>query len=501
MRRILPILCLGVLACPGSTPSDETTGTGTGSSTSASTSDGAADDGTSAADTSGDADSSGSGTDTGVDTSTTDQQLAIFYAEHGGRDALPEHYVLALEALLYAQDEIEAGDRAAARARIDGVFEQIPLYADTWDQQLFFDGSNIGHPVAYYGLRMLDQVLEIGPTPSSGTLDWTVVVAPCADVTRPTLPDLEAETVPLDIAPEILADDGARLFLVTQLVRRWMEAITGGLEVQLTVHTLQSCTTVDYTDDGSVIVSYPDAQGMVAAVPDEIADRTDLWWVVAPSGVPGDGSGYDRHFITGGMGGVGSKPLFLSDDAWFTRKPEHLGSGAYTEAELRAYQPQWFQHEFMHHVFRTWPQFGLEDTPHQWFDRSIWPEDFEGRWEPDYYYEAIAKRLLDADPSLADGLSAPEPVDPVALGGDAIAGSYERAPVENGWHSVTVSVVSANMLTWSNAAGASWSLELRDAGLWSGEDCPYGVQELDVEADGEMVTGLWFGGERYGRTR
>ncbi|MCH9684906.1 MAG: hypothetical protein K0V04_25950 [Deltaproteobacteria bacterium] len=46
----------------------------------------------------------------------------------------------------------------------------------------------------------------------------------------------------------------------------------------------------------------------------------------------------------------------------------------------------------------------------------------------------------------------------------------------------------------------SWSLELRDLGLWTGEDCPYGAQEVEVEAAGDTVTGLWFGGERYGRT-
>ena len=142
------------------------------------------------------------------------------------------------------------------------------------------------------------------------------MVAPCADVTRPTLPDLHPETVRLDLAPEILADDARRLHQVTALFRRWVHAITGGLEVELVVAELEGCTTVDYTDDGSIIVSYPDAASMVASVPDDIADGTDFWWVVAPSGVPGDGSGYGRHFITGGMSGVGAGlPLFLSDDA------------------------------------------------------------------------------------------------------------------------------------------------------------------------------------------
>jgi hypothetical protein len=285
----------------------------------------------------------------------------------------------------------------------------------------------------------------------------------------------------------------------TDLFRHWVRAITGGMEVELVVHEMTECTTVDYTDEGDVIVSYPDAEGMVSTVPDEIADATDFWWVVAPSGVPGDGSGYDRHFITGGMGAIGTGlPLFLSDDGWFTRKPEHLGSGPYSEIELRAYQPQWFQHEFMHHLFRTWPEFGLEATGHMWFDLSTWPDDFEGLWEPDYYAEAINKRLLTAEPSLAEGLSAPEYVDFGTIDSDVLVGEYRREPVENPWHEVTISHTSGD-LRWTNAAGAGWALDIIDDALWTTEECPYGVQEITVEGDESAIVGLWFSGELYQR--
>ena len=50
----------------------------------------------------------------------------------------------------------------------------------------------------------------------------------------------------------------------------------------------------------------------------------------------------------------------------------------------------------------------------------------------------------------------------------------------------------------TNAAGASWSLEIRDDGLWAGPDCPYGEQAIPVEVDG-VVQVLWFGGEAYRR--
>lgn len=429
----------------------------------------------------------------------TATQLAEFYALHGGRDAFDDHHVAALEALLHAEDELAAGDRSAAQARIDRIFETMPLSDPIWREGLPLGQAFVGDPVAYYGLRMLRQVVEQGDVPTTGRLQLTAVVAPCADVTRPTLPELSPETVRLDLAPEILEDEGRRLQLVTALFRRWVHAMTGGLEVDLVIHELLDCTTVGYTDDGSTIVSYPDAAAMVASVPDGVAAGTDLWWVVAPSGVPGDGSGYGRHFITGGMGGIGAGlPLFLSDDAWFVRKPEHLGDGAYTEAELRAYQPQWFQHEFMHHVFRTWPEFGLEESGHQWFDRSTWPEDFVGVWEADYYAEAVEKRLLAASPSLAEGLTAPELGDPAVLTVEALVGSYQRRPVLNDWHDVTVSDDEGELF-WRNAAGVRWPLELRDGGLYTGPECPYGVSEVVVESDGEQVTTLWFTGEAYQR--
>ena len=430
---------------------------------------------------------------------STAEQLESFYTQHGGRNAFPPHQVDALEALLYGQDDLQAGDWSSAQQRVNAIFETMPLYDSIWTTDLGYDGINIGTPVAYYGLRMLEQILSLGEQPETGTLTMTAVVAPCATVTRPTLPDLEPETVELDIAPEILVNDARVLELSTQLFRRWVEAITGGLKVDLRVFEMTECTTVDYTDDGAIVLSYPDSYGMIESVPSEIARDTDFWWVVAPSGVPGDGSGYNRHFITGGMGGYGAgRPLFLSDDAWFTRKVEHLGSGPYSEVELRAYQPQWFQHEFMHHLYRTWPEYGLEDTGHQWFDLSTWPSDFVGIWEPDYYYESITKRLLQATPPMAEELAAPNYLSMSTLSEDLLLGSYQRQPVLNAWHNVAV-VLENNQLWWQNEAGVRWQLEIRDDQLWAGPDCPYGEQELLVGGEGTTVTGLWFGGEEYKR--
>ena len=84
-----------------------------------------------------------------------------------------------------------------------------------------------------------------------------------------------------------------------------------------------------------------------------------------------------------------------------------------TEVERRQWWAKWTMHEMYHYLFRIYHnEFGLENTSHQWFNRSAWPEDFVGRYfifidqtifcfysryENDYFHEALHKRLLKAE--------------------------------------------------------------------------------------------------------
>jgi hypothetical protein len=432
--------------------------------------------------------------------SDTAAQLAAFYGTYGGRAAFPPLHRDALEALLAAEDAVSAGDLGTADAAIESVFAQVPRGDAGWwlNPADGTGGSNIGHPVAYYGLRMLEQVVDLGLPAEQGVLDMTIVVAPCAQVRRPG-PDLEPEVADVEVHPALLEDAARRLFLSTHLFGQWVRAITRGLRLAITIHVLEGCTQVDYRDDGGNIFSYPDGQAMIDAVDRRLAARTDLWMVVTPTGRGPAEDDIGRRYVTGGMGlSNDGRPLFLSDDVWFVRKPHHLGAGEWTEAELRSYHPQWFQHEFMHHLFRAWPQFRLEVDGHDWFDRDFWPDDFVGLHEPDYYAEALTRRLLGATPSLADGLQAPEIGDATGLGAAELVGAYRREPVENPWHEVTVAR-DGDGLRWHNAADVSWALHLEDGDLRTGEDCPYGVQSLGVEVQAGRVVALWFGGEAYRR--
>jgi hypothetical protein len=286
--------------------------------------------------------------------------------------------------------------------------------------------------------------------------------------------------------------------MVTQLWREWVHAITGGTEVELTVVNTGRCTTVDWSGRGNDAYStYADQADMLASAPQDIAEETDFWWIVAPSGVPGDGSGFDQAFISGGMGLDGTKPIFLSDDAWFTRKAVHLGQGAYTEAEARAYLPQWFQHEFMHHIFLTWPEFGLEDDFHQWHDRTTWPADFTGSWETDHYAESIDRRLMDATPSLAVRLQAPESINYDTLEAADLAGQYVRLPIVDGWHKVTVMAVTDSELSGSNEADWTWSFEIGPDGVWALPGAPHGLLQLFPNASDAEFVSLAYRNETY----
>jgi hypothetical protein len=284
----------------------------------------------------------------------------------------------------------------------------------------------------------------------------------------------------------------------TALFRNWVKAITGGLEINLSFVQIDNCTNVNFNYDGVNVFSYPDTHNMINSVSESISEETDFWWVIAPSGVPGDGSDFDIQgdFITGGMGLYGpGLPVFISDDAWFTRKPEHMGVGDYNEIEIMAYMPQWFQHEFMHHLFRKWNEFGLEESGHQWFDRSTWPSDFIGVYESDYYAESIRKRFLNSSPSLSEGLKAPEKIS-LESNSSIILGNYRREPVENLWHEVNITTNNGQFY-WNNSAGVSWTLEIINGLLYSGDDCPYGIQELYVISAGGVVTEIYFNNEPH----
>ncbi|WP_144394247.1 DUF5011 domain-containing protein [Pleionea sediminis] len=419
------------------------------------------------------------------------------------RSDFRDSYLKAIEAFIYAEEALKEQDYSSAKTIVENVFQEQPLYDNIWRNGAADFGLHNGDPVAYYGLRMIDKITQELPLDDTGTLQLTAVIVECSQVTRPINTDYELETVNLDVDERLLANDYKALREATYLFRQWIKAITQGLAVELVIHRQEECTTTsfDRNEAAGFITSYPNTSEIISRVPNEIAKATNIWLVISPSGVQGDGTGYP-YWITGGMGlSPKGTPLIIGDDLWFVRKPVHLGSGEWTPVERRVYHPQWFQHEFMHHIYRTWPEFQLEIEGHDWFNRAFWPDDFEGRWEPDFYWESIEKRLMNANPSLSDGLNISDWVggDINELGFDALLGSYERRPVTNGYHEVEI-VKNGDSYFWTNAAGVEWLLYEEDGKLRVNSS--YGNLEIIIKlSDSDAIEALHFNGEPYVSTQ
>ena len=66
--------------------------------------------------------------------------------------------------------------------------------------------------------------------------------------------------------------------------------------------------------------------------------------------------------------------------------------------------------------------------------------------------------------------------------GPSIAGDYQRNPVQNNWHLVTI-VEEAEQIWWTNNAGIRCPLAWNDGQLMADASCPYGAIEIGVTPD------------------
>ena len=84
----------------------------------------------------------------------------------------------------------------------------------------------------------------------------------------------------------------------------------------------------------------------------------------------------------------------------------------------------------------------------------------------------------------------------------ALLGTYRRLPVQNSYHTGSISEVDGT-LTWTNKAGVSWPLypDMETATLHTDESNPYyqtyGFRAFFLEMADDTILGFWFQGERY----
>ncbi len=454
--------------------------------------------------------------------------LDNFFDSHGGRSAFSPHYVQALTTFFEVEYRYDQGQYKEGQDLLAKIWQQYPKGdAVWWRAGSSAKGTNVGNPVAYYGLRMLEEMLrfQLSTTkPAKSTeLVLTVVLADCLQGTQATtmkeLEEGKGKNVTLKLQSALRHNQYAVVKESLKLFRQYVLAITGGrLSLSVELVEISSCVTGKTTAKPLRTAGLHSVAELWPSIPAEVKRKTSWWWVIYPSLVPNQYPDFKTtEFITGGMG-VGpnaNSPCFIVDDQWLLRKPPHLGQGAYSSLERRVYLPQWLQHEFFHHLFRIYPSFGLEKTGHQWFDRKTWPSDFVGSFEPDYYAEALAKRLQtgQAKPPMHIHLRYEEP--PVslykAITENDILGTYLREPKTNNWHQGTIER-SGGSLRWKNLAGVSWTLTLEpnEGGLLTGPTCPYRntpggrIFKFALQRDKNgnytpKLLGFYFNGELYRR--
>ncbi|MFT7485392.1 MAG: hypothetical protein ACI9F9_001242 [Candidatus Paceibacteria bacterium] len=419
-------------------------------------------------------------------------------------------------------------DEPGAQQILDSLWQSHPTGGPGWGNlptKPF--GINIGSPPCYYGLRMLSDTVDWrvqsgvqGMTAPRSVRFTVVMVGQSHGIEPRNLAELNAGTgIPVvhTIDSSLRNHDFRIVRESLDLFEEYVFAMTdGNLSVDTQMLWLPSADLAvrAYISQGRYIAAPENAADVWGMLSESVKSETDWWWLIYPSHVPEQYPDFQNsEFVTGGMGtGIqGTSPLFLIDDRWLVRKPPHIGTGKYSVVERRAYLPQWLQHEFFHHLFRTYPEFGLEDTPHQWFDLSTWPPDFVGRYEADYFHEAMFKRLMTASPPLHVALrysTEDAPWDQLTYAD--VTGTYHRIPVENNWHVGTISQISGNVMKWKNNANVQWSLDaqLLEGRLYTGPDCPYynppdGTKfdiALKRNAIGDLtseVIGFYFSGELY----
>jgi len=455
--------------------------------------------------------------------------LALEFLEPYGVANFSAHHVQALQTFLAVEDHYRTGQYGLAQAKLDALWSQYPAGTSAWGALPVKPfGINIGSPPGYYGLRMLTDMVDwrlasgvTGDVAPRSVRLTVLLVGETTGIEPTSLADLSNGTgvaVTHTLEPKLLANDH---FVVQQSLRLFEDYVFAATEGNLSVDThvlhlpqVSLPVQANLLPGGSKFAGLSDASEVFDHVSDEDIEATDWWWVLYPSHVPEQYRDFaGAEFITGGMstGPDNLSPYFIIDDRWLIRKPPHIGTGPMTQVERRAYLPQWLQHEFFHHLFRTYPEFGLETTPHQWFDPANWPSDFVGQYEADYYHEALVKRLQTATPPMHVKLryaTADAPWDQISIAD--VLDTYERLPILNAWHVGTIYQLAGDSLLWTNTAGVSWTLQadLANGELLTGPDCPYfGVPggqrfviQLAKDAIGDwlpQVAGFAFLGELY----
>jgi hypothetical protein len=446
--------------------------------------------------------------------------LDDFFNCYGGKSAFSAHSIAAVTTFVKADSALMAKNFVKAKSLIDNLFNTYPKGNNIWWNVFNApNGANIGTPHAYYGLRMMEDIIDHGlngdPNVLAKKVNMKIVLVGCSKGIQPTT---EAEllngkgTFVTHSIDSSLKKNNYRIVKQSyDLFLRYVNAITKGkLKIEVEFIELDTlCLPVGVTTSKPHL-AYSGIDPVWGALTQAAKDSTDWWWVMYPSHVPEYATFDDEAFITGGMGAdYKGGPVFIIDDKWVVRKPAHLGKGNYSDIERRIYLPQWLQHEFFHHLYRIYPELALEVKGHDWFDPKFWPSDFKGQFETDYYSETLHKRLQVNCVPLATKLITRVESNSKTLFNtfsmNELFGAYSQDVVQNSWHEANI-INENGTYFWKNKANVKWKVtpNFATGKLETGNDCPYPGSDFFIElfrtVEGDFIpgaVGLKFSGELY----
>ncbi len=446
--------------------------------------------------------------------------LKDFFDCYGGQSKFSAHSVAAVTAFVTADDALQAKNYAQAKTIIDNLFKTYPRGSNIWWNVFNApNNSNLGTPHAYYGLRMMEDIIDHGinsiPNVQAKKAKMKIVLVGHSEGIQPTTKaELQNGTgvfVKHKMDSSLKANNYRIIKQSFNMFSRYVTAITkGALKVEVEYIELDSLHLPVAVTTTQPHLAYSGVEPVWNALTKETKDSTDWWWILYPSHVPELPAFDDESFITGGMGSDSKGgPVFIIDDKWLVRKPAHLGKGKYSDIERRIYLPQWLQHEFFHHLYRIYPELALEVKGHDWFDQNFWPADFEGQFEADYYAETLHKRLQTDCTPLTTRLITRVQEDQKAqysnFSMDELLGSYSLDVVQNTWHEGNI-IKENGVYFWKNKANVKWSVtpNFEKGKLKTGNDCPYAGEDFLIELyqtiEGDFVPGavaLKFNTESY----
>ena len=214
--------------------------------------------------------------------------LEDFFICYGGQSAFGTHSVAAVTTFIEAEDALQAGNYAQAKTMLDNLFNTYPRGSNIW-WNVFNDpnGANIGTPHAYYGLRMMEDIIDYGlnsiPNVPAKKAKMKIVLVGCSEGIQPTTEaELQNGTGPFvthEMDPALKENDYRIVRQSFDLFSRYVTATTkGALAVELEFVELDAlCLPVGVTTTLPHL-AYSGIQPVWDAMTEEAKDSTD-WWL------------------------------------------------------------------------------------------------------------------------------------------------------------------------------------------------------------------------------